>query len=120
MPSEQLAALERAAEPYINSGYRVFSQTDTSLTLMRPRPRLSVVAFIVLLIVVWPVALIYLVINRNQRDKLVCLRITSQGYVEETGDTLEEASRQVSLSTAVIIVLSVIAATVLLLLLIRR
>lgn len=120
MLSEQLATLERAAEPYINSGYRVFSQTDTSLTLMRARPRFSVIAFIILLIVFWPVAIIYSVANRNQRDKVVCLRITSQGYIEETGDTLEDKRRRFNLITAIIIVLSAIAATVLLLLLVRH
>ncbi|MDT7806728.1 MAG: hypothetical protein QOJ70_541 [Acidobacteriota bacterium] len=117
---EGLAALESAAEPYINSGYRVFSQTDTSLTLMRARPRFSIVAFIILLIVCWPIAIIYSVTYRTQRDKVVCLRITSQGYIEETGDTLEDTGWRVSLTTAIIIVSTAIAATVLILLLIRR
>lgn len=120
MLSEQLAALERAAEPYINSGYRVFSQTDTSLTLMRARTRFSIIAFIILLILFWPVAIIYSVANRNQRDKVVCLRITSQGYIEETGDTLEDTSRRVSLTTAIIIVSLAIVATVLLFLLVGQ
>jgi hypothetical protein len=117
---EGLAALERAAEPYINSGYRVFSQTDTSLTLMRARPRFSIVAFIILLIVCWPIAIIYSVAYRTQRDKVICLRITSQGYIEETGDTLEDTGWRVSLTTAIIIVSAAIAATVLILLLIHR
>lgn len=117
---ERLAALERAAEPYIGSGYRVFSQTDTSLTLMRSRPRFSVIAFIILLIVFWPAAIIYSVASRNQRDKVVCLRITSQGYIEETGDTLEDRSWRVSLPTAIFVVLLAIVATVMLLLLARR
>jgi hypothetical protein len=120
MLSEQLAALERAAEPYINSGYHVFSQTDTSLTLMRARPRFSVAAFIILLVVLWPVAIIYSVAYRTQQDKVVCLRITSQGYIEETGDTLEDNGRRVSLTTAIIIVSSAIAATALLFLLLRQ
>jgi hypothetical protein len=117
---EHLAALEKAAEPYINSGYRVFSQTDTSLTLMRGRPSFSVTLFIILLIVFWPAAIIYSVASRNQRDKVVCLRITSQGYIEETGDTLDDAGWRVSLTTAILIVFSAIAATVLLFLLVRR
>ena len=120
MPLEQLAALERAAEPYLSSGYHVLSQTETSLTLTRPRPRLSLLLFIILLIVIWPVAIIYMVYNRNQRDRVVCLRITSRGYIEETGDTLGEGNRRVSTTTTVIIVLSAIAATVLLILLIRQ
>lgn len=117
MLSEQLAMLERAAEPYISSGYCVFSQTDTSLTLMRARPRFSLTAFIILLILFWPAALIYSAANRSQRDRVVCLRITSQGYIEETGDTLEDMGRRVSFRTAVIIVLLAVAVTLLLLLL---
>lgn len=120
MSSDQLAALEHAAEPYINAGYRVFSQTDTSLTLMRARPRMSITALIILLIVFWPAAIIYSVVSRNRRDRVVCLRITSQGHIEETGDTLESTNRRISLPTAILIVLSAIAATVLLLLLTRR
>jgi len=117
---EGLAALERAAEPYINSGYRVFSQTDTSLTLMRARPRFSLALFIILLIVLWPIAIIYSVAYRTQRDKVVCLRITSQGYIEETGDTLENTGKRVSLTVAILIVLGAIAATIFLFLLVRR
>ncbi len=120
MPSDQLAALERAAEPYINAGYRVFSQTDTSLTLMRARPRLSITALIVLLILFWPAAIIYSVVSRNRRDRVVCLRITSQGYIEESGDTLQSAGRRISLQTAILIVLAVIAVTMLLLFLTRH
>jgi hypothetical protein len=119
MLSEQLAALESAAEPYIKSGYRIFSQTDTSMTLMRARPRFSVVAFIILLVVFWPVAIIYSVAYRTQQDKVVCLRITSQGYIEVTGDALEDTRRRVSLTIAIIIVFSAIVATILLLLLVR-
>jgi hypothetical protein len=119
MFQERLAALERAAEPYLNSGYRVFSQTDTSLTLVRPRRRFSAATFIILLIVFWPIAIIYSVVYRTQRDKVVCLRITSQDYIEETGDTLDETNRRVSSTTAIIIVTSAIAATALLFLLVR-
>jgi hypothetical protein len=120
MPSEHLAALERSAEPYINSGYRVFSQTDSSMTLIHERPRFSVVIFIILLIVLWPVAIIYSAVNRSRRDKVVCLRITSQGYIEETGDTLEAKGRRINLTAAILIVLGAITATILLLTLIRH
>lgn len=119
MVPERLAALEQAAEPYINSGYHVFSQTDTSLTLMRPRPRFSVIMFIILLIVFWPVAIIYSVANRSRRDKVVCLRITSQGYIEETGDALDSVNERVNLTTIIIVVVSAVIATLVLLLLIR-
>jgi hypothetical protein len=39
MLQERLAALEGAAQPYIDSGYVVTTQNDSSLTLVRPRPR---------------------------------------------------------------------------------
>ena len=120
MPSDQLAALEHAAEPYIKAGYQVFSQTDTSLTLMQARPRLSITVLIILLIVFWPAAIIYSVASRNRRDRVVCLRITSQDHIEETGDTLESTVRRISLEAAILIVLSVVAATVLLFFLIRH
>jgi hypothetical protein len=113
MLSEQLATLERAAEPYINSGYRVFSQTDSSLTLMRERRRFSVIAFIILLVVFWPAAIIYSAVNRNSRDKVVCLRITSQGYIEETGDTLEATDGPLSSKAVILMVLAGFAAAVL-------
>jgi hypothetical protein len=120
MPSDQLVVLEHAAEPYIDAGYQIFSQTDSSLTLTRPRRRLSIIMFIVLLIVFWPAAIIYSVVSRTRRDRIVCLRITSQGYVEETGDTLESTRRRFSTMTVILIVASSIVVTLLLLLLIRR
>lgn len=88
MRQERLAALEDAAQPYINSGYTVMSQTDSSLTLVRPRPRFSVVLFLVLLVVFWPTAIIYSAVNRSRQDKAICLRITSRGEIETTGDAL--------------------------------
>lgn len=120
MLSTHLAALENAAEPYINTGYRVFSQTDSSLTLVRERPRFSIIIFIILLIVFWPAAIIYSAVNRSRRDEVICLRITSQGYIETTGDTPETAGRRISLTTFTLIVLVAIAATVLFIMLMRQ
>lgn len=120
MLQERLAALEAAAQPYIDSGYVVMSQTDSSLTLMRPRPRFSVVLFLVLLIVLWPTAIIYSAVNRSMRDKAVCLRITSQGYIEATGDALKEEGHRVSGSVFLLIVIGSIFLTGLSLFLIRR
>ena len=83
MPPDQLAALEHAAEPYINAGYRVFSQTDTSLTLIRARPRLSITVLIVLLIVFWPAAIIYSVALSGQTH----IRGTSRCKSNDIGNT---------------------------------
>jgi hypothetical protein len=75
---------------------------------------------IILLIVFWPAAIIYSIVSRNRRDRVVCLRITSQGYIEETGDTLENIAPRVNTLTAILIVVSSVVVTLLLLLLIRR
>lgn len=116
---DQIAALEKAAEPYLESGYKIFSQTDSSLTLIRERPRFSVIAFIVLLVIFWPAAIIYSAVNRSRRDKVACLRITSLSNIEETGDTLENPNNRISLPATISIVLLVVITTVLLLMLIK-
>jgi hypothetical protein len=120
MLQERLAALEEAAHPYIDSGYLVMSQTDSSLTLVRARPRFSVLLFIILLIVFWPSAIIYSAINRSGRDEAVCLRITSQGYIEATGDVPEAEGRRVSGRLFLLIMLASIFLTALSLILILR
>lgn len=105
--------LERCAEPYLRAGYRIVSQTHSSLTLLRPSPPFSTALFIVLLIVFWPGAIIYSVSNRNQRGQMVCLRVTSGGEVEATGEgTLErrrEAARRAHRSAVAVAVLLMMA-----------
>lgn len=120
MLQERLAALEGAAQPYINAGYAVMGQTDSSLTLVRPRPRFSILIFIVLLVVLWPTAIIYSAFNRSRRDRMVCLRITSLGYIEATGDLLEDGRRRVSSTAFLLIVLASVVLTALPLILILR
>jgi hypothetical protein len=120
MLQERLAALEDVAQPYIDSGYVVMSQTDSSLTLMRARPRFSVLLFCVLLVVFWPAALIYSVVNRNGRDEAICLRVTSQGYIEATGNVSESEGQRVSGRVFLFIVLASIFLTALSLFLILR
>lgn len=120
MLQERLAALESAAQPYIDAGYMVMSQTDSSLTLVHPRPRFSVIVFLVLLIVLWPAAIIYSAVNRSRRDKTVCLRITSRGDIEATGDVLEGEGRGVSDTTFLLIVVASVILTALSLILILR
>jgi len=108
-----LLDLERCAEPYLHAGYRIVSQTHSSLTLLRPSPPFSTALFIVLLIVFWPAAVIYSVVNRNRRNQMVCLRMTSQGEVEATGDgTMErrrEAARRTNQFAIVVTMLLLIA-----------
>lgn len=120
MLQERLAALEGAAQPYIDAGYTVMGQTESSLTLVRPRPRFSVTLFIILLVVLWPTAIIYSAVNRSRRDETVCLRITSQGYIEATGGVLEREGRRVSSTAFLLIVLASVILTALPLILILR
>lgn len=105
--------LERCAEPYLRAGYTIISQTHSSLTLLCPSPPFSTALFIVLLIVFWPGAIIYTVSNRNQRGQMVCLRVTSEGEVDATGDgTLERrraAARRTNQLVVVAMMLLVIA-----------
>lgn len=108
MLQERLAALEDAAQPYIDSGYIVMSQTDSSLTLVRPRPRFSVILFVIMLIVFWPIAIIYSAVNRSRRDKAICLRITSMGEIEATGDVLNGKRQGLSNKTFILIVVAVV------------
>jgi hypothetical protein len=120
MLQERLAALEGAAQPYIDSGYVVMSQTDSSLTLVRARPRFSVILFLVLLIVLWPTAIIYSAVNRSRRDKAVCLRITSRGEIEAAGDVLAGEGQGMSDTTFILIVVASVILTALTLILILR
>jgi len=83
-----LAKLEQAIKPYLRAGFVVTSQSDGAITLTYPPERFSYLLFIILLLI-WPLAVIYLISHNNKRAKSVCLRITSQDYIEVSGYTLE-------------------------------
>lgn len=87
-----LAYLEQAIEPYRRVGFIVTSQSEGAITLTLPPERFSYVLFIFLLLI-WPLAVIYLIYHNSQRGKSVCLRVTSQGYIEESGYTLAVLER---------------------------
>lgn len=87
MDNLTLLQLEQAIEPYRRAGFVVTSQSEGAITLALPPERFSYALFIILLLI-WPLAVIYLVYNNSQRGKIVCLRVTSQGYIEESGYTL--------------------------------
>src|SRR5947209_294639 len=93
MDRQMLAALERAIEPYRRAGFVVTSQSETAITLALPPERFSHLLFTVLLLI-WPVAVLYPVSYNLQREKSVCLRFTSQGYIEVSGYTLEDIARE--------------------------
>lgn len=88
MDTRALVALEEAMEPYQRAGFIVTSQSEGAITLVYPRPKFSYLLFLGLLLV-WPFALLYLISFNNQRERSVCLRVTSQGQIEESGYTLK-------------------------------
>jgi hypothetical protein len=93
MDNLTLSQLEQAIEPYRRVGFVVTSQSQGAITLTLPPERFSYALFIILLLI-WPLAVIYLVFHNNQRGRSVCLRVTSQGYIEESGYTLGVRARQ--------------------------
>lgn len=92
MDRQTLAILEQAIEPYRRAGFFITSQSEGAITLAKPKSEFSYLLFIVLLLI-WPLALIYLISYNNQKQKSVCVRITSQGEIEEIGYTLSVAER---------------------------
>jgi len=93
MDVKTLAALEGAIEPYRRAGFVVTSQSESAITLTLPPERFSYLLFVVLLLI-WPLAVLYLVFYNTQKGKSVCLRVTSQGYIEVSGYTLEYIARE--------------------------
>ena len=96
MSIQTLAALENAIEPYCQAGYVIIFQTDSAITLRAPVRQFSWLIFLTSLLLLWPVAVVYLIRFNQQRDRIVCVRLTSQGRVEASGFTLDllEMERQ--------------------------
>ena len=93
MDRQVVAILEQAIEPYRHAGFVITSQSEGSITLIYPRTRFNYLLFIILLLV-WPLAVLYLITFNNQRPRSVCLRVTSQGKIEESGYSLEVLKRE--------------------------
>lgn len=111
-PIEQLAALEDVCAPYLRAGYKITSQSAGSFVLARPRSGVSLLA-VLLLLCVPPLLILYLIVARNRRDEVVCVRVNSRGMVEETGDTLAAVRADARQSAiAVLVVLAIIVAVV--------
>lgn len=49
--------------------------------------------FVVSLVLMWPHAVYYLFQYNQRKDRSVCVRLTSQGHIEETGFTLDLFNR---------------------------
>lgn len=92
MNTETLKTLELAIEPYRRAGFIPTSQSEGAITLAYPKEKFNYLLFIILLLV-WPLALLYLISFNNRGSKGACLRVTSQGQIEESGYTLAAAER---------------------------
>jgi hypothetical protein len=86
---QTLSALENAVEPYRQAGYVIIFQSDLAITLHAPVRQFSWALFLTGLFLLWPVAIVYLIRFNQQKDRTVCVRITSQGQVEASGYTLD-------------------------------
>jgi hypothetical protein len=109
-----LARLEQAAEPYRQAGYILTTQAATSITLRQTRGSFSALLYVLLRLIFWPIALLYLGSSVNRRERAVCLRLTSQGMIEEDGYTLEHARRErqrmaIFIAIGLLLVLTVVA-----------
>lgn len=93
MDQQTLAALEQAITPYRRKGFVITFQSEGAITLTLPPEKFNYLFFIITLLLLWPVAVVYLISHYNQRGKDVCLRVTSQGYIEESGYTLGALAR---------------------------
>ena len=94
MDSQLLTALEQAIEPYRRAGFVVTVQSEGAITLAYPPENFNYGLFILLLLLFWPAAVLYLISFNNRRNRSVCFRITSQGYIEESGYTIDVADRE--------------------------
>jgi hypothetical protein len=92
--TQNLYLLEQAIEPYRRVGFIVTSQSERAITLVYPPEKFSYLVFIIALILFWPAAIFYLILFNRKGERSVCIRITSQGYIEESGYTLEAVERE--------------------------
>lgn len=94
MDTQTLIALEHAIEPYRSTGFIVVSQSEGAITLVSPPEKFNYLYFVVFLMLFWPLAIYYAVSFNNRRNRSVCVRVTSQGYIEESGCTLEVVAKE--------------------------
>jgi hypothetical protein len=94
MDTHRLSLLEQSAEPYRRAGFIITSQSEGAITLTLYPKKFSYIFFFITLLLLWPIAVVYLISYNNQRCKSVCLRITSQGNIEASGYTLGVLARE--------------------------
>lgn len=94
MNTQRLSLLEQAIEAYRREGFVLVSQSTDAITLSYSAEKFNYGLFIILLLLFWPAAAFYFISYNNRRHRTVCVRITSQGYIEESGYTLDLITRE--------------------------
>lgn len=116
MNPQTLSTLEQSIEPYRSAGFVITSQSEGAITLVAPPAKFRYLIFVFTLLVFWPLAIVYLITFNNRGDRNVCLRVTSEGNIEESGYTLKTLEKErrherrvnlVIISIAVIFILAV-------------
>ncbi len=83
--SERKNILENAIAFYLRQGYRVNSQTDNTVQLMKPKQFSFFVAIILFLIFIIPFVL-YLLYYLAQHDKTVYIVVNEEGKISVTDE----------------------------------
>lgn len=89
MDPQSLAILEQAIEPYRQAGYVVASQSEGVIVLTPPPGSFNYLFFFLSLIFFWPLAVYYVVSFNNRTNRNVYIKVTCDGYIEESGYTLD-------------------------------
>ena len=105
MDNSQLKSLEKAVEHYRRAGYSIISQTGSSITLAAPPQKFSYLFFILALIMLWPVAIIYLIIYNRRGSRIVCARTMASGDIEISGFTLKMLKKEKRRQMILIVIL---------------
>ncbi len=112
MSIQTLSALENAVEPYRQAGYVIINQTESAITLRAPARKFPWIPFAISLILLWPVAVIYLIWFNRQTDRTACVRITSQDRIEASGFTLDLLEREQRRRSFVVLFLIISGVTI--------
>lgn len=93
LPGALIASMQETVAPYLSAGYEVTALADTSASLAKPK-RFS--GYSLLLLLIWPVFLIYLIVylTTKHKGRAVFLRVLPDGHVLATGFTLDAMKLQ--------------------------
>jgi hypothetical protein len=89
MSIQILSILKNAVEPYRQAGCVITFQTDCVITLHASIRQFSWTLCLISRLLLCPLAIVYWPRFNQQKDRTVCVGVTSQGQIEATGYTLD-------------------------------